>query len=222
MSNKEQIRVNLISPEYFEVLHIPLLQGKLWTHAETMRGARIAVVNQMMARRYWPSGNAIGQEFRMPDLKPEPPYNFTVPQIDSWFQIVGVVGDARDDGLRDPEKPQVYLPYTASMGMYTQVLVRTHVAPLSILHGVRKQIQSIDPDQQTIKEVRDLQQWITTRPEWAQERFVQCYSAHFRFSASRSRRWGCIASCLIRLRAEQTSSGFAWPLARNRWTCCAM
>lgn len=172
VSNKEQIRANFVSPEYFDVLHIPLLRGRLWTHAENMRGARIAVINQMMARRYWPAGDAIGHEFRMPDMKSAPPFALGIPQSDSWFQITGVVADARDDGLRDPEKPQVYVPYTTMMNMWTQILVRASVPPLSILHGVRVRIQSIDADQQTFKEVRDLTEWITTRPEWAQERFV--------------------------------------------------
>lgn len=172
VSNKEQIRLNLISPEYFQVLHIPLLQGRLWNHAENTRGARFAVVNETMAHRYWPTGGALGQEFRMPEVKAQPPFLLAVPESDSWFQVIGVVADARDDGLRDPEKPQAYVPYTTAMGMFTQILVRARVPPLSILHAVRQQIQSVDPDQQTFKEVRDLQQWITTRPEWAQERFV--------------------------------------------------
>jgi ABC-type antimicrobial peptide transport system permease subunit len=90
----------------------------------------------------------------------------------TWFQIAGIVGDARDAGLRDPDKAQIYIPFTAFLPMFTQVLVRTHVPPLSILHSIRMRIQSVDPDQQTFKQVRDLKQWITTRPDWAQGRFV--------------------------------------------------
>ncbi|MBV9158280.1 MAG: ABC transporter permease, partial [Acidobacteriaceae bacterium] len=179
VSNKEELRANFISPEYFEVLRIPLLQGRLWTHAENMRSARLAVINQTMSRRYWPSGDAIGHEFRLPEMKAEPPFALAMAQPDSWFQIIGVAADARDDGLRDPEKPQVYIPYTTLMNMWTQVLVRTRVPPLSILHAVRVRIQSIDPDQQTFKQVRDLNEWIATRPEWAQERFVALLFASF-------------------------------------------
>jgi ABC-type antimicrobial peptide transport system permease subunit len=58
------------------------------------------------------------------------------------------------------------------MGMYTQVLVKSRVPPLTLLHEVRRRIQQINPDQQTIKQVKDLNQWIQSRPEWAQERFV--------------------------------------------------
>lgn len=116
----------------------------------------------------------------MPELKPEPPFALAIPQSDTtWFQVVGVVADARNEGMREPERPQLYIPYTAFMPLWTQVLVRTRVPPLSILHAVRARIQSIDPDQQVEKEVQDLERWITTRPEWAQERFVAILFAAF-------------------------------------------
>jgi putative ABC transport system permease protein len=49
-----EIRMNFIGPEYFSLLHIPLLQGPVWDHPETMRAAAVAVINQSMARQYWP------------------------------------------------------------------------------------------------------------------------------------------------------------------------
>jgi predicted permease len=172
LSNKIDLRLNLISPEYFAVLHIPLLRGRLWNEAENVRGAKLAVINETMAKRYWPNGDGIGQEIRFPNVQGEPPYRLVTPDPSDWVQIVGVVGDARDDGLLEPEKPQAYIPYTDVLGMYTQLLVKSRVPPLSLLHGVRRRIQQVNPDQQTVKQVRDLNQWIKTRPEWAQERFV--------------------------------------------------
>ena len=79
-----------------------------------------------------------------------------------WMQIVGVVGDAIDDGLGKPIKPATYIPYTISMPMWTQILVRTKVPPLSILHGVRERIHSVDADQQAEGHVRNLEEWITS------------------------------------------------------------
>jgi putative ABC transport system permease protein len=58
------------------------------------------------------------------------------------------------------------------MGMYTQILVRSEVPPLSLLHAVRATVNSIDPDQQTSNDVRDLEHWITRLPEWARGRLV--------------------------------------------------
>ena len=61
------VRVNYISPEYFPVLRIRLSQGRPWEHAETVRGAQVAVINQTMARQFWPKGDAIGRQFRIQD-----------------------------------------------------------------------------------------------------------------------------------------------------------
>ncbi len=123
-SEKPEVRVNFVSPEYFPLLRIPVAQGRLWDHAETMRGATLAVINQTMARQFWPNGDAIGHQIKMPVLKDQPPYQRTVAGSDGWMQIIGVVADARDDGLRNPVKPGVYIPFTANMWMFTQILVR--------------------------------------------------------------------------------------------------
>ncbi len=166
-----EVRVNFVSPEYFPLLKIPLAQGRLWDHAETMRGAQLAVINQTMARQYWPNGDAIGHQVRIPSLKDQPPYQRAVPGSDGWLQIIGIVADARDDGLRNPLKPGVYIPFTTQMWMFTQILVRTRVPPLSLLRDIRAQIVQIDPEQQTMR-VRDLDQWITSQQEYAQQRLV--------------------------------------------------
>jgi putative ABC transport system permease protein len=168
---KPEARLNFISPEYFPVLRIPLAQGRIWDHAETMRGAPLAVINQTMARHYWPNGNAIGQQIRIPNLKGEPPYSPAAPGSEGWLQIVGVVADARNDGLRNPIKPSIYVPYTLRLRMFTQILVRTHVAPMSILRDIRAQLVQVDSEQQVMR-VRDLQAWITGQTEYAQQRLV--------------------------------------------------
>jgi predicted permease len=168
---KPEVRVNFISPEYFPLLRIPLAQGRIWDHAETMRGEQLAVINQTMARQYWPNGDAIGHEIKIPSLKDQPPYQRAASGSDGWFQIIGIVADARDDGLRNPIKPQLYVPFTSQMWMFTQILVRTRIAPLSLLHDIREQIVQIDPEQQVMR-VRDLDAWITGQQEYAQQRLV--------------------------------------------------
>lgn len=164
---REQVRVNFVSPEYFPVLRIPLLQGRLWDHPETVRGARLVLINQTMARQYWPNGDALGKQLRLPDLKGEPPFSQAVQGSNDWLQIIGIVTDARDDGLRKPVKPAVFLPYTLQMRMWTQILVRTRAAPLSVLNRVRAEVKAVDPDQQVFGQTRDLEQWIQREDEYA-------------------------------------------------------
>ena len=170
-AEKPEVRVNFVSPEYFPLLRIPLAQGRIWDHAENMRGAALMVINQTMARQFWPNGDAIGHQVKIPSLKDQPPYQRAAVGADGWFQIIGIVADVRDDGLRNLIKPQVYVPYTAQMWMFTQILVRTHVGPLSILRDVRAEIVKIDPEQQVMR-VRDLDAWITRMEEYAQQRLV--------------------------------------------------
>src|ERR1700747_2173141 len=170
-AEKPEVRVNFVSPEYFPLLKIPLAQGRLWDHAETMRGDSLAVINQTMARQFWPNGDAIGHQVRIPSLKDQPPYQRAVAGSDSWMQIIGIVADTRDDGLRNAVKPAVYVPFTTQMWMFTQILVRTRTAPLALLHDIRAQIVQIDPEQQTMR-VRDLDAWITGQQEYAEQRLV--------------------------------------------------
>ena len=177
-SEKPEARVNYISPEYLEVLHIPLSQGRMWDHTETMRAAPLAVINQTMARQYWPNGDAIGHQVRIPAMKDEPPYSPAATGADGWLQIVGVVADVRDDGLRNPIKPAMYVPFTLQMRMFTQILVRTRVAPLAILHDIRARLVTLDREQQVMR-VRDLEAWITDLQEYSQQRFVATLFAIF-------------------------------------------
>ncbi len=171
-ADDQHARLNFVSMEYFPVLQIPLLQGRLWDESETKRGARLAVVNQTLAKLYFPQGDAVGHQIRTPNLKADPPITQAISESNEWFEVVGVVGDALDDGLGKPIKPGIYVPYTIFMPPWTQILVRTEVPPLSILNNVRRQVHSVDADQQTIGHVRNLEEWITGQREWAQQHLV--------------------------------------------------
>jgi hypothetical protein len=161
-----------VSHEYFPVLQIPLMQGRLWDDSETKRAARVAIINETLAKQYFPGGDAVGHQIRMPNLKADPPITQAIPESSDWLEIVGVVGDALDDGLGKAVKPGVYIPYTIWMPPWTQILVRTEVPPLTILHGVREQIHSVDADQQAEGHVRSLEEWITNQREWASQHLV--------------------------------------------------
>src|SRR5258708_3923001 len=178
-AEQQRARINFVSPQYFSVLHIPLLQGRIWDESETMHGSKLALINQTLARQYFPNGDAIGSEIRVPELKGEPPFQLAVAGSDNWFQVVGIVGDARDDGLRNPIKPSVLVPYTISMPVLTPILVRTKGPPLQILRAVREQIHAVDPDQQASRNVRDLDGWITGQAEWQQGHLVATLFAGF-------------------------------------------
>jgi putative ABC transport system permease protein len=100
------------------------------------------------------------------------PTTLAAPGSDGWLQVVGVVADSLDDGLDKPVKPAIFLPYSLYMWMHTQILVQSRVDPLSILHSVRRQIVSVNADQQANGQVDDLEMWIRREPEWARGRLI--------------------------------------------------
>ena len=169
----QKVRVNFVSPGYFPLLRIPVAQGRIWDEAENHNAAHVAVINQTMAKRYFPNGDALGRSLKVPDMKEAPPFVATAQDSDSWLLIVGVIADKLDDGLRNPILPEVFVPYTAvDAHVWTQILVRSDASPLTLLHTVGMAVNSVDHDQQINGQVRDLEHWITGLPEYAQEQLV--------------------------------------------------
>jgi predicted permease len=162
---EKQIRLNLVSSDYFGVLGMQLFNGRIWDHAESIRGANVAVVNQAMVRQYWPNGGAVGHSLRMPDMKGSP-FQTTITQLNGWFEIIGVVADARNDGLVDPVQPAVYVPYAVFMDTYTHILVHTSSSPHSFFRAIREKVQGVDPEQQVEREAISLQDLISQQDEW--------------------------------------------------------
>ncbi|HEX4748382.1 MAG TPA: ADOP family duplicated permease [Bryobacteraceae bacterium] len=168
---KEQplLRMHMVSPGYFAVLHITLQAGRLWNETEDRNCAHIAVVNRAFARRYFPNGDAIGHSLRLNNIENRPPQNLAAPDIaNSWLTIIGIVEDVRNVGLRDAPKPAAYVPSTLEMEQFTQILVRSDIRPTYLGTSIRKQLARFYPDQQTL-EVQDLETWVSNEPEWQQE-----------------------------------------------------
>lgn len=168
----QQVRVNFVSPGYFPILRIPLAHGRIWDEAENHNAAHVAVINQTMAKLYFPNDDPIGHAIRVPDMKDEPPYTTAAPGADTWLQIVGVIADKRDDGLRNPILPEIFIPYTLSMRVWTQILVRSDVSPLTLLHAIGVQVNAVDSEQQINGQVEDLEHWIRDEREYAEGQLI--------------------------------------------------
>ena len=149
-------------------------------------------------RQYLSGGDALGHAVRVPQFATLPPMLLAANGITGWLQIIGVVGDSLDDGLDKPAAPAVYAPYTLMSLPFTQVLVRTQGEPLAMLHSIRQQIASIDPDQQISNDIRDLKGWIQREPEYASAAVsFLCSSAPFSILALSSRRGGPLQRGLL-------------------------
>ena len=176
----QKASINLVDSNYFTTLEIPLRHGRLWDTTEIAHGAPMAVVNEAFVRHYYSNGDILGRSIKIPSLKSEPPNRLDAPGSDGWLQIIGVTADTLDDGLDKPVKPAIYLPYSLNMWMGTQILVRSRVDPRSILHSVKQQIVSVNPDQQaTLWDDGVLETWIHNQTVWARGQLVSILFAAF-------------------------------------------
>ena len=170
-SQEQKARINFVSPGYFPALRIGMAQGRIWSETENRNALPVIVINETMAKKYFPTGDALGRSIKVP-LKDAPPFNVIAPGADGWLRIVGIIQDKLDDGLRNPVVPEMFVPYTLWLRMGTQILVRAQVSPLTLLQAIRKQVAMVDANQQTNDDPQDLEHWIMNQPEYAQDRLV--------------------------------------------------
>ena len=99
----------------------------------------MAVVNETLARTYFGKEDPVGQKIKFEELDrlPQSPK-------DEYFEIIGIVADAKNRGLQEAVEPEAYIPYTITGAKERGVLIRTAVEPLSMLMSVRREIWSVD------------------------------------------------------------------------------
>ena len=136
----------LVSPQEFTTLRIPLLAGRIFDDAELNRAAHVALVNQAFVKQFLPEGNPLGQNVRSPMLKAEFPDLLLAQAPDDWLEIIGVVGDARDDGLERPVKPAVFLPYSFVLPPDVALLVRAKGNPEAAIRSVKQRLRELNPE----------------------------------------------------------------------------
>ncbi len=131
---------DLCDQDYFKVLGLHLLRGSWLSEADVDEAAHRIVINQTLARAYFKDEDPIGKtiKFNTLDQVPDAPH-------DAYFEIVGVVSDMKNQGLRLPTMPEAFMPYSVTgVESSRSIMVKTAVAPLSLLPGVRHEIWSVD------------------------------------------------------------------------------
>jgi len=130
----------LCSEDYIPVLRIPVLEGRTFTETEVNDARQVAVINQTFQRRYFDKKPSIGEKIRLNELK-----DFPDAVKDPWFEVIGVVGDARNRGLQEPIDPEVWVPYTVTGSAMRGILVRTTNDPAAMAKTVAREIWATDP-----------------------------------------------------------------------------
>lgn len=124
-----------VSHDYFGTMGIPILSGRDFTEHDAAGGAGVLVINENMARAYWPGADPVGRRVKL--RGPKRP----------WLTVVGVVGAVKYSGLHAEPEPEIYAPYLQDPLSFMTVVMRTNVGPSVLAAPLRREIKAIDPDQ---------------------------------------------------------------------------
>jgi putative ABC transport system permease protein len=133
-SEEGPISYDMVSPDYFRTMHIPLRKGRFFADSDRVGSPGVAIVNESFARRYFPGEICLGR------------------RLHSWIHktdmlaIVGVVGDVRAGWEREPD-PEIYIPYQQGPQPFMALLVHTSGNPMRVVPAIRSQVAAIDKDQ---------------------------------------------------------------------------
>ena len=124
---------NSVSPGYFKTMGIPIVEGRGFQETDTQSAPRVAIVNQTMAREFWPDEDPIGRRFKL------------AVDSDAWIQIVGVARDSRVQDLTAKVSPYFYLPLDQDYCQLVTLQVRTLDTPEAMARGIEEQVQILAP-----------------------------------------------------------------------------
>ncbi|HMF09047.1 MAG TPA: ABC transporter permease, partial [Thermoanaerobaculia bacterium] len=126
--------IHVVSPDYFDTLHIPVVEGRAFDRRDAAGGAGVVVVNRTLARHRWPGEDAVGRRISLDQGK-------------TWLNVVGIVGDTKDNGLDRPSEGGIYLPLAQSPLLQGNLVVRTRNDPMDIARIVVQRLYEVDPNQ---------------------------------------------------------------------------
>jgi predicted permease len=139
--NSTSANYTVACPNYFRAMGEPVLEGREFTQQDTLGSPGVIVINQTMARKYWPNEDPLGKRIQ---------------QHGSWLTIVGVVGDVRHWGLDEAMHPQFFRPYTQAAWPTMSIVVRTAAAPATYTVAIKKALSETMPDR-PVSEVETLE-----------------------------------------------------------------
>jgi len=132
------VNASIVTPEYFHLLGMTLLRGRLFGEFDNENAPPVAVINEAFARTYWPNGDPVGEHLKLNIVRgttANPP----------WTTVVGVIADARTESLAEASDPQIYLSLYQRRPKNLAIFLRGRLDTAAIPDEVREQVQSVDP-----------------------------------------------------------------------------
>jgi putative ABC transport system permease protein len=131
------VDASFVTPEYFCLLGITLLRGRLFNDDDTEEAPGVAVINEALAQTYWPNEDPLGKHFKLS------------PAATSWATVIGVVADARAESLENARVPEIYISLYQKVARrlthHLAIFLRGNLDTAAIPDKVREQVQSVDP-----------------------------------------------------------------------------
>jgi predicted permease len=140
-----EVSTHLVASDYFATLRMPLARGRVWSASDDARAEGVTVINETMARQLWPNEDPIGKRVRDRSfVARRSQWMLNAPGRDGWFEVIGVVRDVPNRGLREPIAPAMYYPYTAALSDIAVLLVRTRGNPRAAERELRTAVSRAD------------------------------------------------------------------------------
>ncbi len=139
-AQKEYAAIELCDEGFLPTFKPRLLRGRFLSEADVLGARKVAVVNQALAQRYFGTENPIGRAINLKGLG-----TFSATAVENpMFEIVGIIADIKNQGLREPVLPEVLIPHTITKAFSPGVVVRTVGAPASFLNSLKREVWSVD------------------------------------------------------------------------------
>ncbi len=129
---------NTVSPEYFQTMRIPLVKGRQFGERDVKKSAAVAIVNETLARRYFPNEDPLGKRITLNDRDPKE---------EDWATIVGVVGDTKPLRLDAEPTAEMYMPFDQRPENFMSLMIRARSDPASLASAIRNEVLALDKDQ---------------------------------------------------------------------------
>jgi putative ABC transport system permease protein len=137
-------QLRIVSPDYFRALRIPLRRGRGFGPEDHQDAPRVALVNETLARHFWPGQDVLGKRLRFPG--PPPPAADGKPAPPPWITIVGVVADVKSAALDAPTPDELYLAYPQGVPLAMAVVVRGAGGATNLDALLRAKLRELDPE----------------------------------------------------------------------------